>query len=94
MSISKPEKTVRVGGIQLAIWNNETSKGTFQSVTIDKSYKDGEVWKRTKSFKPTDLVKLQLGISKAIEYLFLKPDVITPQVIDSKGVSPKTDTPF
>ena len=83
MSSSKPEHTVRCGGIQLAIWSNETSKGTFQSITIDKSYKDGENWKRTKSFKPADLVKLQLGITKVLEYLFLKPDVITP----------KTDTP-
>ena len=74
-----PEKTVRCGGIQLAIWSNETSKGTFQSVTIDKSYKDGETWKRTKSFKPSDLVKLQLGLNKVLEYLYLKPDMITPE---------------
>jgi len=79
---SKPEKTIKVGGIQLAIWNNETSKGTFQSITIDKSYKDGDNWKRTKSFKPNDLVKLQLGISKVLEHLYIK-DVITPQTDES-----------
>ena len=92
-SLSKPEHTIRVGGIQIAVWSNETTKGTFQSITIDKSYKDGETWKRTKSFKPADLVKLQLGISKVLEYLYLKPDVITPQVADSKGISPKVDEP-
>ena len=74
-----PEKTIKVGGIQLAIWSNETTKGTFQSITIDKSYKEGDVWKRTKSFKPADLVKLQLGLNKVLEYLYLKPDVITPK---------------
>jgi len=78
--MAAPEKTVKVGGIQLAVWSNETTKGTFQSITIDKSYKDGETWKHTKSFKPSDLVKLQLGINKVLEYLFLKPDVITPKV--------------
>ena len=31
-----PEKTVKVGGIQLSIWSNETPKGNFQSITIDK----------------------------------------------------------
>lgn len=77
---SKPEKTIRCGGIQIAIWSNETPKGNFQSITIDKSYKDETGWKKTKSFKPTDLVKLQLGINKILEYLYLKPDVITPQV--------------
>jgi len=90
MAGGKPEHAVRVGGIQIAIWSNETSKGTFQSITIDKSYKEGETWKRTKSFKPTDLVKVQLGITEALKYLYLK-DVITPQVVDSKGISPKTD---
>lgn len=82
MSTSAPEKTIKIGGIQIAVWSNETTKGTFQSITIDKSYKDGDSWKRTKSFKPTDLVKLQLGIGKVLEYLYLKPDVITPQVAE------------
>ncbi len=91
MSSSKPEKTVKCGGIQLAIWSNETTKGTFHSITIDKSYKDGADWKSTKSLKPADLVKVQIGITKVLEYLYLKPDVITPQVVDSKGTSPKVD---
>ncbi len=78
MASSAPEHSIKVGGIQLSIWTNETPKGNFQSITIDKSYKDGTEWKRTKSFKPADLVKLQLGITKVLEYLFLKPDVITP----------------
>ena len=81
---SKPEKTIRVGGIQFSIWSNETTKGTFQSITIDKSYKEGDVWKRTKSFKPADLVKLQLGITEVLKYLYIK-DVITPKT-DIEGV--------
>ena len=79
MAATKPEKTVKVGGIQLSIWANDTGKGVFNIITIDKSYKDGETWKRTKSFKPSDLVKVQLGVTKVIEYLYLKPDVLTPQ---------------
>lgn len=75
---SVPEHTVRCGGIQLAIWSNETPKGNFQSITIDKSYKDDTGWKRTKSFKPVDLVKIQLGLTKVLEYLYLK-NVITPK---------------
>jgi len=78
--MAAPEKTIKIGGIQIAVWSNETSKGTFQSITIDKSYKDGDTWKRTKNFKPADLVKLQVGLTKVLEYLYLKPDVITPKV--------------
>lgn len=79
MANAKPVKTVKVGGIQIAVWANDTGKGTFYSITIDKSYKDGDTWKRTKSLKPADLVKVQLGISKVLEYLYLKPDTITPK---------------
>lgn len=84
--MAAPEKTIKVGGIQLAVWSNETPKGNFQSITIDKSYKDGNDWKKTKSFKPNDLVKLQLGISKVLEYLYLKPDVITPKKDEGETV--------
>lgn len=84
-----PEKTIRVGGIQIAVWSNETSKGTFQSITIDKSYKDGKNWKETKSFKPVDLVKIQLGLTEVLKYLYLK-DVITP-AREQDGTPVKSD---
>jgi len=83
-----PEKTIKVGAIQLSLWANDTGKGVFHSVTIDKSYKDGDSWKRTKSFKPADLVKVQLGITKILEYLYVK-DVIVPKT-DGEG----KDVPF
>ena len=73
-----PEHTVKIGGIQIAIWTNETDKGVRHSITIDKSYKSGDEWKRTKSFSPNDLVKVQLGLNKVLEYLYIK-DVITPK---------------
>ncbi len=79
MAASKPEHSIKVGGVQFSIWANETAKGVFRSITIDKSYKDKDEWKRTKSFKPADLVKLQLGLNKVLEYLYLKPDVIKPK---------------
>lgn len=82
-----PEHTVKVGGIQIAIWSNQTDKGVFRSITIDKSYKDGNEWKHTKSFKPNDLTFISLGITKVLEYLYVK-DIITPQAVDSKGISP------
>lgn len=82
MAARLPEHTIKCGGIQLAIWANDTGKGVFHSVTIDKSYKDGDTWKRTKSFKPTDLMKIQLGIGKVLEYLYLKPDTVVPKQED------------
>lgn len=82
MANVKPEHSIKVGGIQLSIWSNETSKGTFQSITIDKSYKDGDTWKRTKSFKPNDIPKVQLGLAEVMRYLYIK-DTIQPVAEDA-----------
>lgn len=75
---SSPEHTVKVGGIQLSLWANDSGKGVYHSVTIDKSYKDGDSWKKSKSFNPTDLMKVQLGVTEILKYLYVK-DVITPK---------------
>jgi hypothetical protein len=90
----RPEKTIKVGGIQLAIWANETKQGTFRSINLSKSYKDdrekdpSKQWKQTKSFKPTDIQLLQKALDKALEYLYIK-DTIKPKTEDDKQ-----DVPF
>ena len=75
----KPEHTIKVGGIQIALWSNTGDKGTLYSVTMDRSYKDNDKWKRSKTFRINDLVKIQLGINKLLEYLYIKDaqDVIS-----------------
>ena len=73
----KPEYSIRVGGIQISVWGNETEKGIMYSVTMSKSYKDksGE-WKTTGNFKPNDLALLKIGMDKAMEFIYLKADVV------------------
>lgn len=72
-STSKPEYSVRIGGIQLSVWTNETSKGVMRSITMDKSYKDAKgEWQRTKNFKDSDLPKIAIGINKVMEFLWVK----------------------
>lgn len=71
---NKPIHSIRVGGIQLAIWENELKdgKGTVQSITIKGSYKVGEEWKDTTSFKYSDLPLIQMAMQKALEFRYLK----------------------
>jgi len=73
---SKPIHNIRVGGIQIAVWENETEKGKMRSITIDKSYKAGAEWKRTKSFKDSDLPKIIMGLEEVLRTLYLKVDII------------------
>ena len=52
----KPVHTIRFGNISAAIWENEGQKGTFHSVTLTRSYKDGDQWKDTPSMNRDDLL--------------------------------------
>jgi hypothetical protein len=50
-STNKPVHEVRLGSVKAAIWANQTTTGTRHSVTFNRIYKDGDVWKRTESFR-------------------------------------------
>lgn len=68
-----PEKKFRAGAITVTIWRNETEKGSFNSVQLDRSYKDKEDnWKKTNSLRLNDLPKAALLLNKAYEYIVLK----------------------
>ena len=59
MTTSKnaPVDHVRFGGIQAAIWRNDTENGPRYSVTVDRRYFDEkeQKWKSTSSFNRDDL---------------------------------------
>ena len=44
-----------MGRINAAIWGNTGSNGAFHTVTVTRSYKDGDVWKQSDSFGRDDL---------------------------------------
>ena len=73
--MSKPEKKFRCGPIAASIWaeakmiNNEMI--TLYSIKIDKTYKDGEIWKHTGSFAAGDLPKVALVANEAYKYIRL-----------------------
>ncbi|VVC00382.1 Uncharacterised protein [uncultured archaeon] len=71
----RPVAKFRAGGIQVAIWENETKEGgSYKTVSIDRRYKAGEEWKSTKSFRQNDLPKAILALQKAFEYVSMKED--------------------
>jgi hypothetical protein len=76
MNNSKPSKTVKCGSISAAIWlNKKVINGTMvdlPSITIDKTYKEGEQWKHTGSFTAEDLPKVALVAQEAFKDLTLK----------------------
>ena len=78
----KPVQQFKVGGIQVAIWRNESKEGQeFSSISMDKRYKVGEEWRSTTSLKANDLPKAILALQKAYEFLSVKD----PQKDSSAG---------
>ena len=72
--MSQPIKKFSSGGIQVAVWENESKNGaTFHSVSIDRRYKDkNDEWKSTTSLKQNDIPKAVLALQEAFRFLALK----------------------
>ena len=52
----RPSHEIRLGGVKAAIWKNQSAKaGTWYSVTFARLYKQGDAWKRSDSFGPSEL---------------------------------------
>ena len=45
----KPALSCRHRRLQIAVWQNESSNGTFFTASMQRSYKDGEEWKRSQA---------------------------------------------
>lgn len=62
MVVKNPVKVFTCGSIKVAVWSDaKVVSGTMvelHSIKIDKSYKDGEVWKNTNTFHMEDLPKV------------------------------------
>jgi len=62
-----------IGNISAAVWENQSKEGnSFNTVSLQRSYKVGEEWKSTTSLRVADLPKAILALQKAYEHLSLK----------------------
>lgn len=58
---NQPVHRIRMGAMSAAIFRNTTAEGQqYFNTSFERSYKDGDNWKNTKSFRKDDL----LGLSK------------------------------
>lgn len=56
---NKPVKANRFGAIEASIWENASADGRIShSVTFSRSYKDGDEWKTSTSFRNEHLLLL------------------------------------
>jgi hypothetical protein len=70
---AKPAHKIRAGAIELAVWRNEGEKGPWFSVTMSRSYKQGEEWKQSDSFGADDLLLLAKLLDQAHSWIISQP---------------------
>jgi len=69
----KPVKSVKIGAIEVAVWENSSKEGNkFFTTTIERNYKNGEEWKKTGSFHNDDLPKAILALQEAYHFVAIK----------------------
>lgn len=54
---NQPVAKFRDRGLEVSIWENSNDEDTWYSVNLERSYKDGDDWKKTTSLNKSDLPK-------------------------------------
>lgn len=68
---NKPIHTQKIGLIETAIFQNETDKGKFLTITAHRNYKDkNEQWQKTAAInlRVHDIPDLQAALQKCYEW--------------------------
>jgi hypothetical protein len=58
---NQPVQRFRIGAVTAAVWKNDS----FFSVTLQRSYKDGDEWKNTDQLGPGDLLNAAKVLTRA-----------------------------
>lgn len=61
----QPAAKFRDGRLEVTVWENSNDENTWYSVTLERSYKDGEDWKKTGSLNGDDALKAAHLLTKA-----------------------------
>lgn len=62
---NQPEKRFRLGYLTATIWKNEGKERSFYSVTLQRTYKDGDELKNTEALGHGDLLNAAKLLTRA-----------------------------
>lgn len=66
---NSPVKSIRVGSVECAIFENQSKKGPFPSASFSRSFKSDGTWKSTHGFNAHHLADLKRVVSEAETYM-------------------------
>jgi hypothetical protein len=70
---AKPVQKYRDGALEVAIWRRDGEKGPFYTVSMSRSYKQGEHWKQSDSYAADDLLPLAKLLDQAHSWIKSNP---------------------
>jgi len=65
----QPIHSIRLGRLKAAIWANTTPKGVRYSVTLDRTFRDGEDYKTSRSLDRRDLLPAAWLTQQALAWM-------------------------
>jgi hypothetical protein len=68
----KPALKLKLGRVNLAIFENNSERGTWYSLSLDRVYKAGDTFKRVSSFPEQEFDNVKLAVEAAKEYIATK----------------------
>ncbi|MHC4880388.1 MAG: hypothetical protein ACYTGL_28395 [Planctomycetota bacterium] len=71
MAQEQPVERFRLGRICAAVWLNQNGQGdAWYSITVTRSYKDGDEWKDTTSYRRDDLPLVEKVANLAFAWIW------------------------
>lgn len=79
--MSQPAHKLRDGCLQAVIWRNHSERGTYYTVNVARSYRQGDdTWKETDSLNADDLLPMAELLREAYAWIKMQKRA------DAKGV--------
>lgn len=66
---TQPVHNIRVGNINVAIWEQQAQNGNFMNATFSRSYKSGEEWKTAHTYTVNQLGDLRRAAMETETYI-------------------------
>ena len=69
---TRPVHVVRYGSVRASVWANQTQNGVMHSVTVTRSFKDGEEWHDSTSFARDEILAASKALDEAHSWIYLE----------------------
>ena len=67
---TRPVHVVRFGSVRASVWANQTQTGVMHSVTVTRSFKEGDEWHDSTSFARDEILLASKALNEAHSWIY------------------------